>query len=262
MKKIAIIGLGYVGSAFQKLFPEAVIYDPPKGFNSRRAVNDCDLAIICVPTPSLPDGSCDISLVEETINWLETPLILIKSTISAGTTEELKRKCQKRICFSPEYVGEGKYYIPPWKYLDPTDVRSHPFMIIGGAPEDRREILTFFQPLFGPDKIYFQTTATTAELIKYMENSFLALKITFCNEFFEIAQQLGIDYNELREGWLLDSRIGRMHSMVVPGKRGFSGKCLPKDLKAIIKAAEKIGHDPKLLKQILKSNEEFLKKNE
>lgn len=261
MKKIAIIGYGYVGSAYHKLFPEAVIYDPAKGYKNKKEVNLCDLAIVCVPTPSKPDGSCDTSIVEKTVSWLKTPLILIKSTIPPGTTKKLKKKYKKRICHSPEYIGEGKYYVPPWKYPHPSEVQHHTFMIIGGDPKDREEIISIFLPVLGPDKFYFQVDETTSELIKYMENAWGATKVTFCNEFYEIAKRFNVDYNLLREGFLLDSRVERMHTAVFKDKRGFGGKCFPKDLNALVRFSEKAGYEPKLIKQVLKSNEEFVKKN-
>lgn len=261
MKKVAIIGLGYVGSAYQKLFPEAVIYDPPKGFKDKKAANGCELAIICVPTPSKKDGSCDISIVEKTVKWLETPLILIKSTISPGATKRLKNKYRKRICHSPEYIGEGKYYVAPWRYPHPSDVIHHTFMIIGGEPKDRQAIIQIFLPVLGPDKIYYQVDETTSELIKYMENAWGATKVTLCNEFYEIAKKFKVDYSQLREGFLLDSRVERMHTAVFENKRGFGGKCFPKDLTALAKFSERAGYEPKLIKQVIKSNEEFLKKN-
>lgn len=262
MAKIAIIGLGYVGSAYQKLFPEAVIYDPAKGFNNKKVVNRCDLAIICVPTPSKEDGSCDTSIVERVVSWLKTSLILIKSTVPPGTTKQLKRKYKKRVCYSPEYLGEGKYYVAPWKYPDPQNVHHHTFMIIGGAPEDREEIIQIFLPILGPDKIYYQVDETTSELIKYMENAWGATKVTFCNEFYEIAKRFRVDYNQLREGFLLDSRVERMHTAVFKNKRGFGGKCFPKDLAALIKFSEEAGYEPKLIKQVVESNEEFVKKSQ
>jgi UDPglucose 6-dehydrogenase len=94
-----------------------------------------------------------------------------------------------------------------------------------------------------------------------MENCFLATKVTFCNEFYDIAESFGVDYNELREIWLLDGRIGRSHSTVFEDKRGFTGKCLPKDLNALIKASEKNGYKPNLLKSINETNNEMIKKN-
>jgi nucleotide sugar dehydrogenase len=257
--KVVIVGYGYVGKAYHKVFPDAMIYDPAFEDSCEIVdVNTNDLAIVCVPTPSLEDGSCDISIVEETIAWLETPLILIKSTIPPGTTAYLKKKYKKRICHSPEYVGEGGYYVSP-KYLSPTDVLQHPFMIIGGDPKDRSDILDFFKPVFGPEKFYYQVDETTSELIKYMENSWIAMKVAFCNEFFEIAKRFDVDYDTLREGWLLDPRVERPHTAVFRDKRGFNTKCIPKDILAIVDASTKFGYVPEILKQVLDSNKKFRK---
>lgn len=254
---VAIIGYGYVGKAYHKVFPDAAIYDPAHSETvTGEVVNSKELAIICVPTPSLPDGSCDISIVKDTIFWLKTPLILIKSTIPPGTTAQLKKQYGKRICHSPEYVGEGGYYISS-KYPHPTDVLQHSFMIIGGDPADRTAILDFFKPVFGPEKVYFQTDETTSELIKYMENSWIATKVSFCNEFMQIAKQFGVDYDTLREGWLLDSRVERSHTLVFRDKPGFNTKCIPKDILAMIAASEEAGYVPEILKQIIASNKKF-----
>src|SRR4029077_1080164 len=86
-------------------------------------------------------------------------------------------------------------------------------------------------------------------------NAFLATKVTFCNEFFDIAQRFGIDYNELRELWLLDPRIGKSHTFVFADKRGYAGKCLPKDMDAVIAAAEDAGYDAQFLKAVASSND-------
>ena len=109
--QVAIIGNGYVGKAYGKVFPGAVIHDPGQGLVQQDAVNCCRLAIVCVPTPCLPDGSCDTSAVEESVKWIESELMLIKSTVPPGTTRKLKMLHGKRICHSPEYVGEGGYHI-------------------------------------------------------------------------------------------------------------------------------------------------------
>jgi UDP-glucose 6-dehydrogenase len=89
-----------------------------------------------------------------------------------------------------------------------------------------------------------------------MENSFLATKVIFCNEFADIAAAFGVDYNELRELWLADYRIGRSHTDVYPNKRGFSGKCLPKDTSALVHSSEKAGFIPELLKEVRRINQE------
>lgn len=258
MSKVAIIGNGYVGKAYNKLFPDAVIYDRhEKIAESRFEVNKCDLAIVCVPTKMNEDGSCDTSIVEEVMSWLETPLILIKSTIPPGTTKALKKRFKKRICHSPEYVGEGGYYIPFWQYPHPTEPQHHSFMIIGGDPIDREEILDIFYPVLGATKTYYQVDETTSEIIKYMENCAIATKVTLCNEFYNISKAFGASYSQVREGFVLDERQGKMFTVVYKNRRGFDGKCLPKDMNGIIHASKKVGYEPKFLQSVLESNKRF-----
>lgn len=263
-EKIAVIGYGYVGKAVYNFFKDhfdVSVYDPIyKEFKNKNKVSKADLAIICVPTAMKEDGSCDTSIVEEVASWIDAKNILIKSTIPPKTTEKLVKKTGKNICFSPEYIGEGKYEIPFWKgYPDPNDMKKHDFMIIGGEKKTRTEILSFFKKVYGAEPRFYQTDSTTAELCKYMENSFLATKVTFCNEFYNIAQNLGVDYNELRELWLLDGRIGRSHTAVFEKSRGFGGKCLPKDLNALVKASKENGYKPKLLESVLEINDQIKK---
>src|SRR3990167_5561119 len=255
--KIAIIGYGYIGQGYHKVFPDAFLYDPFKMLGSKEEANRSDLAVVCVPTPMKEDGSCDISAVEEVVSWLETPLILIKSTIPPGTTDYLKGKYGKNICFSPEYMGESTYYTPPWKYPDPKDPTSHTFQIIGGAKEDADEVVGIMITYLGPDKVYYAIDAIEAEIVKYMENSFGALKVSFCQEFYDICKTFGASYNKVREGFLLDPRVERMHTAVFPKKRKWGGKCWPKDVNAIVKASEKAGYVPELLKQVIKNNEKY-----
>lgn len=253
MKKIAILGgTGYLGKAYAKLFPDAYLWSRSVG--TKEEVNKCDLAIICLPTPMKEDGSCDISIVEDAISWLETPLILIKSTIPPGTTKALKERFKKRICHSPEYVGEGGYYIPFWQFPHPTEPQHHSFMIIGGASEDREEILELFYPVLGATKTYYQVDETTSEFIKYMENAFIATKVTFCNDMSEIAKAFGVSYSQAREGFVLDERVGKMFTTVFKDKRGFGGKCLPKDVNGIVQASIKAGYKPKFLEAVLENN--------
>lgn len=279
--KVAIIGHGVVGKGMNKIFPDALIYDPKyficqdrnnvsgdtfmpmfqpeewvNATTKKRINEEAGLAIICVPSPMKEDGSCDTSIVEEAVNWLETPLILIKSTIAPGTTDYLRKKYQKRICFSPEYAGESKYYTPP-EYPDPNNMLQHSFMVIGGEQENRKGIIDIFAPIFGPTKKYYQCDAKEAELIKYFENAYFATKVTFANEMKSICNAFDVDYYKVREGWLLDSRICPMHTLALEGQRGWNGKCFPKDINAIVKASEAVGYEPKLIKEVLASNERF-----
>jgi len=254
---VAIVGYGYIGKGYHKVFNDAVLYDPAQDLGSKEEVNNCDLSVICVPTPMREDGFCDTSIVEEVVSWIESPLILIKSAVSPGTTDRLRKKYGKRICVSPEYMGEGKYYVAPWKYPDPQDPTSHTFQIIGGDKKDADDIVGIMVRYLGPDKVYYIIDAIEAEIIKYMENSWGATKVSFCQEFYDICKVFGASYPRVREGFLLDPRVERMHTAVFPKERQWGGKCWPKDINGMIKAAEEKGYSPDLLKQVLKNNEKY-----
>ncbi len=268
-KVVAVIGYGYVGKALVEFFKshfDVLIYDTakPDVSASKDEINKkADLAVISVPTPMSADGSADVSAIESTLSWLKTDLVLIKSTIPPGTTESLSKRFKRKICFSPEYIGEGNYEVPFWKgHPHPTNMKLHDFTIIGGEREMARKILSFFKRVLGPEARYEITTSTTAELVKYMENSFLATKVTFCNEFYDIAKNLGVEYDELRELWLLDGRNSRSHTLVYEDGRGFGGKCLPKDVNAIVRASTKAGYRPKLLESVLSVNDLIRRRND
>lgn len=257
MKKVAIIGRGYVGKAIENLlkdFYEIVIHDPVQGFDNKDLMSSCELTVICVPTNQKEDGSCDTSIVEEVLGWVKTPLILIKSTVPPEFLEMVKRP---GLCFSPEFIGEGKYFTPYWKYPHPTDMKYHDFMIVGGERKDCIKIIDFFLPVLGPSCRYMKTDLKTAALAKYMINCWGAMKVTFCNEWYEITKAQGVDYQELRELFLLDGRVERMHTAVFSNHRGYDGKCFPKDISALIRFSEDAGYNPRLIKQISASNEEF-----
>ncbi len=245
---VGIVGLGAVGRGIQTLFPHAVGYDEPLGIGSRDEINRCQFAFVTVPTPEGKDGACDTSVVEEVISWLETELIVIRSTVAVGTTDRLREATSKRIVFQPEY-GPGE--TPDHPFANVRDIR---WIILGGESRDTISIADLYKTTFSAEIVIHQTDARTAELTKYMENCFLALKVTFCNEFYDLAEALGVDYNELRELWLLDPRMGRSHTFVMPDDRGFGGNCLPKDLNAVLATAEQAGHRPTLLAAVREAN--------
>ena len=257
--KVAVIGNGYVGKAVRRFFGlryETVVYDPAYLNGVTKAdVNACGLGVVCVPTPSAADGTCDISIVEEVVDWLETPLILLHSTVRPGTTEQLRGR-GKRVVFSPEYIGESSYFTSP-EHPHPTDIEKHTFFIFGGDPKDTSECVDWFAPIVGPSPFFYQVDATTAEVIKYWENCWGAMKVTFANEMYAVCEALGVDYWKAREGWALDSRVEKMHSAVFKAQRGYGGKCLPKDVAGLVAAARAAGYEAELLAQVMKSNARF-----
>lgn len=262
-KTVAIIGNGYVGKASAQYFArkfEVVLYDPPQGFEDKDAVNRADLALVCVPTPMGEGGIADLSYIEETFSWLKTPLIIIKSTVPPGTTKMLAERysLEDALVFSPEFVGEGNYHVPHWKgYPHPTDMSLSEYFIFGGPRSATSKVIPFFTPISGPHTRYMQTDYATAELVKYMDNSYLAMKVTFANEFYDIAKTFGVDYAELRELFTLDGRVDSTHTVVFPDNRGFGGKCLPKDVSGIVEASKKAGYTPSFLGAVLLNNRKF-----
>jgi UDPglucose 6-dehydrogenase len=251
-RSIGIIGAGFVGQSLLKLFGEGncAVYDPAKGFTDKEAINRCRFAFVCVPTPTASDGSCDTSIVSEVAGWVESDIIVIRSTVTPGTTDRLRRQTGKRIVFQPEYIGETVAH-------PLLDHQAQGFSVLGGPIEDTGPVADLYKGLYHAAHRFYFCPAIVAELAKYMENAFYAVKVTFCNEFHDIAQAHGVDYNELREVWLADPRISRDHTFVYPDNRGFSGKCLPKDTAAIINAARQHGYNPDLLASAMAINASY-----
>lgn len=255
--KVGVVGAGVVGGAMQSLCgPETVLYDPykPEFAGNKDAVNRSDVVFVCVPTPMSDDGTCNTSIVEEAVAWIQAPLIILRSTVTPGTTDKLCKKYNKRVVFQPEYLGETTKHVF-------GDMAERDFVVLGGTTEAVSMAADFYKHYYNSYVRYYFCDAMTAEVAKYMENAFYAVKVTFVNEFFDIAKAHGVDFNLLREIWLADPRISRDHTFVYPEARGFAGKCLPKDCNAIVKSSVERGYTPKFMKSTLQINEEFLKLN-
>lgn len=256
--KVLLIGYGWVGQYCGKYFTKADIYTEDGLFDRDgeeiREERKYDFAIISVPTPMAEDGSCDTSIVEEVVKkWADNvEVFMIKSTVAVGTSERLMKKYKTRIVMSPEYIGETLGH----PLLEP---RRDMFLIIGGEKEDRELVAKHWKRVLHAESQFYFVDAKTAELCKYMENSFLATKVMFCNEFFSIAKSYGINYEELREIWLADPRITRSHTFVYEDNRGFSGKCLPKDLHSLVYGARNQGSKAHLIEFLLTRNADMRK---
>ena len=267
---IAIVGYGWVGKSMLAIFPDAVVFDEPLGIGSREEVNECEIALICVPTPSTSTGECDTSIVADVISWLDVQTICIKSAVSPGTTERLAKQYHKQIVVSPEFIGEG----PTWdgtitdtwasedSYSREELARRWPYVIAGGPITPAQIVLDAYEERLGDGVEYLhEEDTTTVELVKYMENVWLAMQVTWANEFHEIAGALGADYEAARDLWAYDPRVSAHHTDVLP-ERGFGGKCLPKDLLGIIWASRRAGYDPAFLQAIHYTNKRFRQMNQ
>ena len=264
MKKIAIVGLGYLGTAYSKVYDDAILFDEPKGIGSRDEVNKCDIAMLAVPTDPLPDGTLDMSIVEGIVDWLETPLILIKSALMPGTVERLVKKTGKKIAVSVEYIGMGKYYLDPSKYPDPLDPQKHKLLVIGGEPEVAEECAGILWSKMSPETRIHVVSAKEAETCKLIENFYGAMKVTFANCFYNLCEKSGISFIKTHQSWSEDGRTDPMHTRVVKGKRGWKSHCYDKDIQALQSYSKFTGADDmaELVKTIVDINNEHIKLND
>lgn len=248
---IGIVGSeGHVGTAMKLLFQDAVCFDINVG--TKEEINRCQTVFVCVPTPSREDGSCNTDIVESVIEWVNVPLIIIRSTVYVGFTDLMRQKYNKEIVFQPEYYGETVDH--PLR-----DLKTRSWLAFGGTEKGIRLAIKTYQKVYNSSVAIYHGDAKSIEMAKYMENCFLAAKVTFCNEMKDIADALGANFDIAREAWLADPRIGPDHTFVYDDDRGFGGSCLPKDVASLIFQANSSGADASLMESIVKKNELYKK---
>lgn len=249
--KILIIGGGVVGKNMKKIFQHADVYDIDMSETCKANINQqyYDIGFICVPTDKLKDGSCDTSIVKKAIfqHKHHVDHFCIKSTVPPFTTEDIVTEITPNVCFSPEYFGGTQH----------ANAHEYNFVILGSPildGETVQMVAAAYEEVYPGDlKIHF-TDSRTAELVKYGENAWLAMKVSFCNEFARICDAFGCEYRNWRELWLADPRINRSHTFVYNNKPYYDSHCLNKDVPGIIKAVEKQGYVPELLINMEKYN--------
>jgi UDPglucose 6-dehydrogenase len=267
MKKsiIGIIGFGIVGRALHHGFAQSPvefrIYDinPLCSENTfEETIKDGEYIFICVPTPTdYETGKCDTSIIEDILKRSKAliepdsdKIFIIKSTIIPGTTQYLIDNYQElNIIFNPEFLTERSYKL---------DFINSSRIILGGRSDLINKVAILYNQRFPMTPICL-TDPTSAEVIKYFSNCMLACKVGICNEFYDICETLKLDYNDIMNMVLMDGRIGKSH-IDVPGhdgKRGFAGKCFPKDLRAMIYKAEQIGLSPMIMKSVWEYNKKI-----
>lgn len=254
---VGIIGLGHVGTITRdalQLRSRVVTYDiAHDGEYPHLELAGCDFIVICVNTPSLPTGPADLSQVHAALQALPDKIpVILRSTVPPGTTIDLAKKYRREIVFWPEYVGETRFSVATWERLD-----QQPFQIFGAHRTAAFSAwLDLVAETFGPLVRLHQLQPTEAETVKYMENCYFAVKTTFVNEFRRLCDSLGLDWQSVREGWLLDPRVDRDHSDAFTMAPGYGGRCLPKDVRAILARADEVGASMPLLHAVSSINDE------
>lgn len=241
--RVLIVGYGTVGSNLYREFHSLIpsVYDKYQNFGiSYDSSVRYDVAFICVDTPETPESVCDISEVESALMATNADIFVLKSTVLPGTTALLREASGKHIIFSPEYYGGTQH----------CNNYDFDFTILGGDRSDCIKVIQILQGVYDARHSFRITDSTTAELAKYMENSYLAMKVSFCNQFYNIAEKAGVDYEELRELFILDPRVNPSHTFVYRDRPYWSSHCLNKDVSAIAKT-----YDAELLNDIIAFND-------
>jgi UDPglucose 6-dehydrogenase len=290
--KIAVIGTGYVGLVTGTCFAETgnkvtcvdidsnkvknlsngkiTIYEPglEKIFlrnlkedrlkfttNLAEGVEDAQIIILALPTPPGADGSADLkyvlSVAEELGKLLSSYKVIVnKSTVPVGTAEKVQNAISSEyngefdVVSNPEFLREG---VAVDDFMKPDRV------VIGSNSERARKLMNeLYAPFVRQGNPVIFMDQKSAELTKYAANSFLATKISFMNEIALLCEKLGADVDMVRRGIGSDERIGKR--FLFPGI-GYGGSCFPKDVKALIKSAQEVIYDFKILKSVELVNE-------
>jgi len=252
--KIGIIGVGMVGETLQYGFTrighDVIPFDPKIPGSDKSDLSGTDLVFICVPTPCNDKGECDVSIVEEVVGklrWGYKGLVVIKSTVTPGTTDRLAKLYPSlRLAFCPEFLRERARY---------SDfVENHDVCIVGTPlPEDFSLVWQAHGSL--PKKCIWLKRPIEAELAKYFVNTYNAMRITFANQFYDVCEKAGADYTNIKNAVVQRQSIGDYYLECNKHFREFGGNCLPKDATAFLTYAESIGVPGELWRQILLLND-------
>jgi nucleotide sugar dehydrogenase len=264
MEKIGVIGQGFVGTAVRegmKSYFDVRTYDingDCSELSLESLVASVKETFLCLPTPMRKSGECDLSIVRNCLNEISTLvdslnkknfIVIIKSTIPPGTTEKLNQEFKNiHIAFNPEFLTEANAV---------EDYKNQNRIIIGADRPYSSRVKLIFAKAF-PKVPIIKTSSTIAEMIKYVTNTFLAMKVSFANEMYQVCQGLDIDYDKVIEYARYDDRLGNSHWSVPgpDGDFGYGGHCFPKDVAALTHLAVSLGVDPIMLAgTVIKNNE-------
>jgi UDPglucose 6-dehydrogenase len=251
--EIGIVGLGFVGTAIKDsiMFPSAVCVDsdPRKGHTGTYTdLMECDGIFVCVPSPMNPDGTCDTSILEDVLSKLTgyQGVIISKVTAPPDTYQRLN-DLYPNLVHSPEFLTAANatqdYVGATWAIVG-SNVKAY--------RTEARRIIAISQP----DAKITECGIGEAALAKYAINSFLASKVVFMNELYQLATRAGLDYNAVAKIITNDHRLGKSH-MQVPGHDGglgFGGYCFPKDVEALIQYAANNKSNLTVLESVAKKN--------
>ncbi|WP_040776011.1 UDP-glucose dehydrogenase family protein [Nocardia pneumoniae] len=214
------------------------------------ALHECEVVLLCLPTPMGTGGTADLGVLEdalETLSGVLSPecVLVTKSTVPVGTAARIAARSglANAVISNPEFLREGHAV---HDFL-------HPDRVLVGAAERDRESADRVAALYaGTGAPVLRSDPASAELAKYASNAFLAVKISFVNTLAELCEQMGADITEVTTAMGMDDRIGP--AFLAPGP-GWGGSCLPKDTRALLRAAKESGVDFAMVRDALRAND-------
>jgi len=263
MQTIGIIGQGFVGNAvrmgMQHVYNVLTYDKSPDKYSNVTGIEELieqnEVVFLCVPTPMKRSGKCDLSIINNALQEInqccislnKQIIIVIKSTIPPGTTDHLDSLYSHcNIVFNPEFLTEANSI---------EDYKNQNRIVIGGKRPYTSVVRRIFAKAF-PKVPIIKTSATIAETIKYVTNIFLATKVAFANEIFQVCEALDIDYDKVIEYAKYDVRLGQTH-WDVPGPDGdfgYGGHCFPKDIAALKTLMNSLNVDSTIIDAVINKN--------
>jgi UDPglucose 6-dehydrogenase len=253
--KIGIIGLGAVGSAnkegFEYLKHDVYVHDI-KLKTTITNVTGTEINFLCVPTPAADDGQCDTSILESVIKELDDinykGIIAIRSTSVPGFTQKMIDTYKNlAICFVPEFLRE--------RCAVDDFIHNHKLLAVG-----THDIWVYRKVVRAHGELPEHTehlTPTEAEVLKYYNNVYASLRVTFANVMFELCEKLNCDYTTIKNTYIKTGKAVDMYLDVTESLRGYGGMCLPKDTKALAVLIQQLDLDLDLIKTIDSDNSKF-----
>jgi len=263
--RLGIVGHGFVGSAVDYAFTnplvEKKIIDPKIGTTIDDLLDyDAHCVFVCAPTPMSENHTVDASIVEDAVLKLmrhTESLVVVKSTITPDVIDRLYHSMtdaqSERFVYNPEFLTEKS---AQEQFVDAK------FHVVGGFDNATAELEQIYD-IFSlcSTREFYRMSAHEASFVKYGINTYLATKVTFFNQFYDLVNNYQCSYNIITRAMGADSRVGIGHTRVpgYDGKRGFGGACFPKDIAAFLKFSEGVGSEIEMVKEVIRINNNYRK---
>jgi UDP-glucose 6-dehydrogenase len=270
---VGIIGhMGHVGKAQHALFSHAYVYDVAlerqaeryvvesrnPNFSKEKTYNS-DVVFVCVPTNPLPNGSLDMSIIEDVVSKCGDGVIAVRSTLNPGTADYLSIKYKKKLVVIPEYTGMSGHH-------PNTNMAERSFLILGGELEDVNKVISLYTTAHNANTKIRRVTARQAEIIKLTENRAIGYKVMQMHELYLACKASGEDYYTIRDAVYSDDwRFNLWFTFIYGGDNeqlGFeSSHCLSKDLPAWCAWVESLGVDSSITRKLVSKSREWKGRN-